>query len=236
MRKLFLALAFCFCIGPALADSLVVQTCGTLPLAYKPGTSRFDTVDVNGVKCTSAGGGGGGLSVLDASSWTFNVSNFTPTGGVFNNSATALTSGQQGTVRLNANREMHVDCDIANVLCGLINSPSPAIAGTTPTSQGAVGSGTTSKIQTDVNGNLFIAPQQIFASGPATTALSLSVIKNSQYPVNSVTTTPAPITGNATGSSSAVVGTLAAAASKTTFICGFNISSLGWVALQPSVL
>ncbi len=42
-------------LSPAHADSLVVQTCGTLPLAYAPGSTRLDTVDVNGVKC--AGGG-----------------------------------------------------------------------------------------------------------------------------------------------------------------------------------
>lgn len=36
-----------------------------------------------------------------------------------------------------------------------------------------------------------------------------------------------PITGNATGSTGAVVGTLAANATKTTYICGFSVSALG---------
>lgn len=38
------------------------------------------------------------------------------------------------------------------------------------------------------------------------------------------------ITGNAAGTTSAVVGTLAAASGKTTFICGFNVQSIGGTA------
>lgn len=38
----------------AKADSLVVETCGTLPKAYAPGATRLDTVDINGNKCGSA--------------------------------------------------------------------------------------------------------------------------------------------------------------------------------------
>lgn len=42
---------------PALAQSgsLVVTTCGTLPLAYAPGATRPPTVDVNGNTCSSGG-------------------------------------------------------------------------------------------------------------------------------------------------------------------------------------
>lgn len=39
-----------------------------------------------------------------------------------------------------------------------------------------------------------------------------------------------PITGNATGTTSAVVGTLAANATKTTYICDFDISAIGGTA------
>jgi hypothetical protein len=38
------------------------------------------------------------------------------------------------------------------------------------------------------------------------------------------------ITGNATGSTGAVVGTLAGTAGKTTYICGFNVSAIGGTA------
>lgn len=57
MRRLFLSLAFLFSIGSAHAESLVVQSCGTLPKAYAPGATRNDTVDINGQKCTNDGSG-----------------------------------------------------------------------------------------------------------------------------------------------------------------------------------
>jgi len=51
------------------------------------------------------------------------------------------------------------------------------------------------------------------------------------YPANTSTGVVAtPITGNATGSTGAVVGTLAGAASKTTYICGFNVQAIGGTA------
>jgi hypothetical protein len=39
-----------------------------------------------------------------------------------------------------------------------------------------------------------------------------------------------PITGNATGTTASVVGTLAAATGKTTYLCGFNVSAIGGTA------
>lgn len=53
--------------------------------------------------------GGGGVSVTDESAWTAGTSPFAPTGGVYNDSATALTSGQQGQTRSTANRGLHVN-------------------------------------------------------------------------------------------------------------------------------
>lgn len=47
----------------------------------------------------------------------------------------------------------------------------------------------------------------------------------SQFP-----TTATPISGNAAGTTAAVVGTLAAAASQTTYICGFNVQAIGGTA------
>lgn len=54
----------------------------------------------------------GSLSVggtTDAAAWTAGSSTFNPGGGVFNDSAAALTAGQQGTQRLTANRGVHVN-------------------------------------------------------------------------------------------------------------------------------
>ena len=69
-------------------------------------TSTSNALDVN---IKSGGGGGGGVSATDEAAWTAGTSTFTPTGGVFNDSATALTSGQQGTARLTNNRGLHTN-------------------------------------------------------------------------------------------------------------------------------
>jgi hypothetical protein len=60
---------------------------------------------------------------------------------------------------------------------------------------------------------------------PVNTANPLPDQRTSDYPVSAT-----PITGNATGTTSAVVGTLTAVAVKTTFICGFNVSAIGGTA------
>jgi hypothetical protein len=52
-------------------------------------------------------------------------------------------------------------------------------------------------------------------------------------PQTSGVPTGAIITGNATGSTAAVTGTLAAVPNKTTYICGFSISSTGSAAISP---
>lgn len=55
-----------------------------------------------------------------------------------------------------------------------------------------------------------------------------SPVTVSPFPVNPATGLSAvPINGNATGSTGAVVGTLAAASSKTTYLCDFDVSALG---------
>lgn len=58
---------------------------------------------------------------------------------------------------------------------------------------------------------------------------------NAKISSTSVQTSPIPtiqtsISGNAAGTTGAVVGTLAAAASKVTYICGFNVSAIGGTA------
>ncbi len=93
---------------------------------------------------------------------------------------------------------------------------------TTPVGSGVMATAPRIAIATDSPG--------IITLGGVTTATSVSYILNSQYPVNSVTTAPTPKTGNATGSTGAVVGTLAAVASVTNFICGFNVSAIGGTA------
>jgi len=70
----------------------------------------------------------------------------------------------------------------------------------------------------------------IITLGPATTANSIPVIPNSQYPANSVTTTPTPAVAKSTGTTGAVTGTIAAVASATNYLCGFDVSAIGGIA------
>jgi hypothetical protein len=88
--------------------SIPVTESGTWSMRLQDGsgtaiTSTSSALDVN-IKS-----GGAGFSVVDAATWTTASSAFVPSGGVFNDSATALTSGQQGTVRLTNNRAEHVN-------------------------------------------------------------------------------------------------------------------------------
>lgn len=62
------------------------------------------------------------------------------------------------------------------------------------------------------------------AATPCTNKIGI-VYQQSAYPVAATA-----ITGNATGSTSAVTGTLAAAVGKTTYICGFDVSAIGGTA------
>lgn len=66
------------------------------------------------------------------------------------------------------------------------------------------------------------ASGQAVACGPTAT---LPTTSSSQFPLNST-----PITGNGTGTTGAVVGTLAGTTGKTTSICGFDVSALGGTA------
>ena len=88
MRMWFLSLAFLFSIGSAHAESLVVQSCGTLPLAYLPGATRNDTVDTNGNKCIS-----GSISASFASFHLESV--LTPlTAGTVSGTSSSFTAGK----------------------------------------------------------------------------------------------------------------------------------------------
>ena len=66
------------------------------------GASSSNPLPVNIVS-----GGGSGFSVTDEAAWTAGTSALVPAGGVYNDSATALTSGQQGTFRATTNRALH---------------------------------------------------------------------------------------------------------------------------------
>jgi hypothetical protein len=68
-------------------------------------------LDANGnlLVNVASGSGSGGVSAVDEAAFTAGASSFAPLGGVYNDSAAALTSGQQGTGRFTANRALHMN-------------------------------------------------------------------------------------------------------------------------------
>src|SRR5882762_3977503 len=127
---------------------------------------------------------------------------------VFNTAPPTLPTAVFGYVQCDANGK-------------LITSGGGSVAISSPLGGGTQAAAVRTTLATDSPGIIILGPAAITSSDP--------VIPSSQYPGNN-TASAAPITGNATGSTGAVVGTLAAAESKTTFICGFNISATGVVA------
>lgn len=77
------------------------------------------------------------------------------------------------------------------------------------------------------NGAVIMCPSAANAAlyVPCNSTNPATVSQASQYPVGATA-----ITGNATGTTGAVVGTLAGVAAKTTYICGFDVSAIGGTA------
>ena len=65
----------------------------------------------------------------------------------------------------------------------------------------------------------------IIALGPATPANSIPTVTSSQYPTNTVTTSPTPLVAKGAGSTGAVTGTLTPGATATAYVCGFVVSA-----------
>lgn len=142
MKKLWLALFLAILgLAPAQAQTTftmpppagvvvggvqVVTTCGGATLSN--GQLAVMAMDLTGKLCTNAsGGGGGGLSVVDQTTWVQGTSAFTPTGCVFNDTAT-LASGQEGTLRCTTDRQAKV---LDSTVLAAIQAPVPA-CNTTP--------------------------------------------------------------------------------------------------------
>lgn len=247
MKKLIAGLIFATLglASPAMAQRITMPPPAGVVImgcVYNTTPPTLTTGQIGYVQCSNqgalsgGGGGSGGLSVVDQTAFVAGTSAFTPSGGVFNDTAT-LTSGQEGTYRLTAQRAQIVDVDAAggnNKLANLINSPpnlsvNAAVQAWTGITPGGSRTGTVYGGDVNissVNGTASAA----FVTGGATIANSLSTFQNTQYPVNSVTTAPAPITAHATGTTGAVVGTLAAATTATTYVCGFDVSAVGGTA------
>ncbi len=109
----------------------VLQTVGVLPANLTSGTQRSkltdgtDNVEIQTVGAEKAlkvsviatvGGGSGGTAATDSAAYTATATQFTPTGGAFDDVASdALAEGEMGIVRLTSARAMHVSIQNASV-------------------------------------------------------------------------------------------------------------------------
>ena len=89
---------------PSTAATSTKQSDGTQKTQIVDGSGNVIASTTNSLNVQCANCSGSGVSAADAAAWTAGASLLAPTGGVFNDSATALTSGQEGTVRLTADR------------------------------------------------------------------------------------------------------------------------------------
>lgn len=87
---------------PARAQdtATVVATCGTLPLAYLPGSVRSLTQDATGTLCTVSGGGGGGSAT--AANQTLQITQETAINTILGLQADATCSTDNGTCTIAA--------------------------------------------------------------------------------------------------------------------------------------
>jgi len=136
----------------------------------------------------------------------------------------------------------------ANITLEYVASNTPPVPGTANTSvsltanvpfnltsatliwiQGAVANTQVSVSATNPGG---LTPSQTFNGIAITAAQGAPGAANSPWPVatSAYPVAATPITGNSSGTTGAVVGTLAGAAAKTTYICGFDVSAIGGTA------
>lgn len=90
-------------------SNVATAATGIMKVGLTDGTGTALTSTSNALDVNIKSGGGSGFSVVDEAAWTAGTSAFVPTGGVFNDSAAALTSGQEGAIRLTNNRAIHVN-------------------------------------------------------------------------------------------------------------------------------
>lgn len=96
-------------VNQIAGSSVATAATGIMKVGLTDGTGTAITSTSNAIDVNIKSGGGSGFSVTDEAAWTAGTSAFVPTGGVFNDSAAALTSGQEGTARLTNNRAIHVN-------------------------------------------------------------------------------------------------------------------------------
>lgn len=90
-------------------SNVATAATGIMKVGLTDGTGNAITSTSNAIDVNIKSGGGSGFSVVDEAAWTAGTSSMVPAGGVFNDSAAALSSGQEGTFRSTTNRALHTN-------------------------------------------------------------------------------------------------------------------------------
>jgi len=220
MKKLLLALLLLLPTVAHAQTARVVTTCGTLPQAYAAGATRDLTQDVNGNQC-------GQVSMIgvEQPDVTGTFTNATQTTSITSTSqdgyGTALISitGTYGT----ASAAFELSDDGGTTWSAL--SIARADGSGSETGYTGLTNLTRAWIIPVAGIDLIRVRSTAVASGTVNVRISSTSVQTSPIP-----TIIAQIGGNASGTTGAVVGTLAAAANKLTYLCDFDISAIGGAA------
>lgn len=235
MKRFLLGLALVLGLfsSPALAQktALVVSSCGTLPDTYAAGQVRYQTIDTNGNLCSLLGAASTAIVTGNVASGATDSGNPVKVGGPFLTASPTVTNGQRVDWQFSANGDGSVAVQGTSLAPGDGNSNTALLL--------ANKSGTAVKVLNWAqvyNGTTWDKQRSVGVGDAGSTGITAA----GQYIFNGTTwdrwrggpyqLAQTQVLGIGTGTTGAVTGTLAGAASKTTFICGFDISATGGVA------
>lgn len=148
---------------------------GTVALGWDGTDVKALPLDGSGyLEVNVKAGSGSGLSVTDEAAFTAGTSAFVPAGGTYNSSNATLTSGQQGTVNLTADRAFHTNLrNSTGTEIGTASTPVQVSLANTATNSTAVkvdGSGVTQP----VSGTFYQATQPVSGTVTANAGTNLN--------------------------------------------------------------
>lgn len=232
----------------------VLQTVGVLPANLTSGTQRSkltdgtDNVEIQTVGAEKAlkvsviatvGGGSGGTAATDSAAYTATATQFTPTGGAFDDVASdALAEGEMGIVRLTSARAMHVAVQNSVAVTGTFyQATQPVSIASMPSTPVT---GTFWQATQPVSGTFYQATQPV--SGPLTdtqlraTAVPVSgTFYQATQPVSIASMPSTPVTGTFWQATQPVSGTFYQATQPVSIASmpSTPVTGTFWQATQP---
>lgn len=194
----------------------VFNTAGLVSIRARISAYSAGTITVTGNQAFGSPATGGGPITLGAGSAAIG-SVFGPTAVGSANANPPVVIGGTATGAAGANVQgLSI---VATSVAPVTATNTAVVVGLRPDSPGIVTLGQTTK---SASVPVAIASDQLGGAAPAN---SVPIVLSSQYPVNSVTTTPTAVTATTTGTTAATAASLGATASVTNYVCGFTITA-----------